>query len=352
MPAMAAGLAACGTAGGTGEFRPPPAEVVAAHDCRLSPAVLMEGAEPTPLPGPEAGSVPAGFAPVAAVRCSASLETVEDAEGRWSAVREDRLTGDFDSLITALSQSSDEAGKNQLCTADLELVPELWLLDGQGRAIRAAWPRDACLKTKPGVHEALAGLAVTDSAVHRLGLLEPRAALEADCPSRWKLPVEGSTLLLPAPDAPFAPGTGEGAVPGLNAEASGGALPEADEAAEIRACSYDAVAEEGSGSEGAAAGESGPFKVVKWVSGTFAGAATLTGGNKTLVLEAAKAAEPAGECDAAPSRFAVLWPLLDGRAAGAALTVELDGCRRIFDLAGTSRNLSAEAHAAVVSSTR
>ena len=144
----------------------PPAEVTAAVHC------LPDGpAEP------EAGSVPEGFDPVAVYRCNPHA-TLEDAEGRWSAVEIEHLTGDLGSLLKALAQPDDAPNGNP-CMAMAELVRPLWLADASGRAIHVHYPRTSCGFTKPAVHAALDHLTVVDTRVEKVKLVEPRTAEDA-----------------------------------------------------------------------------------------------------------------------------------------------------------------------------
>ncbi len=231
-------LAGCGEMPeGRGQSRPV-AELVDAVDCTATDAVA-EPEEPSATPPPAAGGVPEGFVPVEVIRCDAFLmATLEDDEGLWSAVTEERLTGNVGALVDALAEPSDGPLANQACTADMELVPDLWLLDARGRAMRAAWPTNSCGKTKPGVREILAGMEMVESTQHKLELIQPRAALDANCPAEWSItPAMGIALAPPMGELP-GPGAaqdGDG-VPG-----SPGRLPRADEADTLRICQYRAI---------------------------------------------------------------------------------------------------------------
>ena len=59
--------------------------------------------------GPAAGRVPNGFDPVAVYRCNTNA-TLDDAEGRWSAVAIERLAGDLGPLLHALAVLPREVG--------------------------------------------------------------------------------------------------------------------------------------------------------------------------------------------------------------------------------------------------
>ena len=150
----------------------PIAEPVAEIDCRTEGTWMLPDAPATPDPSiPVPGRVPDGFEPVAALRCTPLVPGAEGIEGRAAPVddtdptavvaRVERFEGDLDPLVTALAEPDDPVPTDQVCTADLELVAPLWLEDADGRLIPVHYPRDACGKTKPAVHDALAGLEVT-----------------------------------------------------------------------------------------------------------------------------------------------------------------------------------------------
>ena len=91
-----------------------------------------------------------------------------------------------------------------------------------------------------------------------------------------------------------------------------------------------------------------PFDSIDVVSGTFAGGGNLTGPAKDAGLQTAASDPSAAECVAAPTGFVVLWPEVQGEDAGAALTVELDACRRLTSPDGAARTIPDELIAAIV----
>ena len=152
----------------------PIAVPVAEIDCRTEGTWMLPDAPATPdssIPVP--GRVPDGFEPVAALRCTPLVPGAEGIEGVEAeapvddtdstavVARVERFEGDLDPLVTALAEPDDPVPTDQVCTADLELVAPLWLEDADGHLIPVHSPRDACGKTKPAVHDALAGLEVT-----------------------------------------------------------------------------------------------------------------------------------------------------------------------------------------------
>ncbi|MGM0930389.1 MAG: hypothetical protein ACQEXN_11850 [Actinomycetota bacterium] len=282
--------------------------------------------------------------PVEVIRCDAFvMATVEDAEGLWSAVTEERLTGKIDALVNALAQPSDGPIANQACTADLELVPDLWLVDAQGQAMRAAWPTNSCGKTKPGVREVLGGMEVVESTQHKMELIQPRAALEANCPAEWKKPVPVGLALAPMP-APDLDAEGTGAT----VSGSAGLVPEASEVDSLRICHYSVERLGASAAPTTGTNAELEFSGTEVFTGEFVGGGSLNGSGKNAVLAAAATDAPAAKCDEKATELVVLWPVADGQDVGAPLTVEIDGCQRLFAPDGAARTLPDEASAAVV----
>lgn len=174
--AAAAGAALCasGCAGSTspGGAAPPVADapIHAMVDCRSEPSsAMMFDPSATPDPSiPVPGAVPADFEASAALLCVVDWTPDEGAdpaptdEGNAAlSVQVERLDGDLADLLTALAVPDDAVPDDIACTADLQIVPALWLEDSAGRVVPVHYPRDACGKTKPAVHDALDELEVT-----------------------------------------------------------------------------------------------------------------------------------------------------------------------------------------------
>ncbi|MRG58859.1 hypothetical protein GE115_03085 [Agromyces sp. CFH 90414] len=146
----------------------PDAVPTTAIDCRTEGTWMLPEESETPDPSiPEPGRVPEGFEPVAALRCSfeSGPSTEDDATEGGPVIQVERFEGDLAPLLAALAEPDDAVPADIACTADMELVPPLWLEASDGSLIPVHYPRDACGKTKAGVHDALAGLevvAVTD----------------------------------------------------------------------------------------------------------------------------------------------------------------------------------------------
>jgi hypothetical protein len=171
----ASGCAGSGPPGGStpsGGAAPPVADapIQDAVDCRSEPSSgMMLDPSSTPDPStPVPGRVPEGFEASAALLCVvdwAPMEEVDLAptdEGNSEPTAQvERLEGDLADLIAALAEPDDAVPTDVMCTADLEIVPALWLEDSAGRVVPVHYPRDVCGKTKPAVHEALEALEVT-----------------------------------------------------------------------------------------------------------------------------------------------------------------------------------------------
>jgi hypothetical protein len=344
-------LAGCATTPGMPDR--PTAVIVENHDC-LAPN--LGGWELPPAPGatddsrpdaPSPGAVPAHFNPVAVYVCDLT-GSVEDEEGIFSVTTEERLEGDLEPLIRAFAEPSDPAPPFLLCTADAEIVPELWLTDAAGRAMRPAWPRNACGKTKGGVREVLADLTVVEIVEHRGELLESRAALEAGCPSEETVPFGGAIAIAhPDPGAP----SGSENVP--MSPPSPGLVPGFEKADGARLCRYVGIPVPPGGDEPVLRDVDGNalpgFENMSTLqTGRFVSGKILPGEVIRDLLANVASAEPAGPCHEPLGSFAVIYPLRAGQLVGASLSAELDGCARLFGGGDGPRPLTADLRNALV----
>lgn len=205
--ALAALLGGC--AGGT--VVPGAAEIVAdGPDCLATDVLWGLGIEPPAghdRDAPTAGSVPAGFEPVAVVECRGGImgldvgdiepapmlapESLPGGEATLlpppgpPAVLEERtdpdqpgepatpaapatpvpvtvteveLRGDLAPLLADLARPSRTPSADQACPAMMEYQPQVYLVDALGRAVRVQWPTDECRFLLAGVTDALTGL--------------------------------------------------------------------------------------------------------------------------------------------------------------------------------------------------
>lgn len=141
-----------------------------AVDCRSEPSsAMMFDPSATPDPSiPVPGRVPADFEASAALLCVVDWPAMEEVDlpptGKGElelTVQVERLEGDLTELLAALAEPDDAVPTDVMCTADLEIVPALWLEDSADRVVPVHYPRDVCGKTKPAVHDALDDLEVT-----------------------------------------------------------------------------------------------------------------------------------------------------------------------------------------------
>lgn len=149
-------LSGCGMLGiPIGHERGADAAPASSIDCLSEPSSRWledPQASETPAPHPEPGRVPDGFEPSAALLCELPTPPADAGDATVTVTRFD---GDLGPLLEALDEPDDVAGPGQMCTADMQLVPSLWLEADDGTLIPVHWPRDACGKTKPGADEEL-----------------------------------------------------------------------------------------------------------------------------------------------------------------------------------------------------
>ncbi|TFD61660.1 hypothetical protein E3T39_06385 [Cryobacterium suzukii] len=287
---------------------------------------------------PEPGRVPADFEPVSAYLCT-FYGSVDDDQGRWAAVTVETRNGDFGPLLSALAEPSDQAGLNQACTADMELVPELWLENATGDAMRAAWPRTACGKTKRATSTALDQLELTDTVKLPLVLEVTRPALDAGCVMSTGTPEQSLLFGVTGLQTYTTGEVGENPQPIPVPPAE---VPSYDGVDGASVCFYtvDPVTEseprELRDIEGTEFSDEALDSMLTLRSGTFESATTLEA-DAAALLPAAASAPQAPACTADLTRFAVLWPGRAGTRLASPIQVELDGCQRLFVPASEAR---------------
>lgn len=257
---------------------------------------------------PPVGEVPEGFGAIAAYRCDTSASETDDT-GTWAGVRITRLEGDLDRLLRALSEPDDPPAA--ACPAVGYVVPDLWLADAQGRYVRVGYPAAGCGPKTESVDAALSVLTEVESRFERSELVESTAATASGCATQAGVivlaelddVVEDSEVGAPveSEDAnliPFEPTS----------------LPGTTDVDGMLVCAY-AVEPGGVGGDG-------------WYFDSW----SLDRDQAAAVLHAVETGGGVNEgCAAAATHFVSAQPLVDG-APTAALTVELDGCRRVIDL--------------------
>jgi hypothetical protein len=319
------------------------AEVVEGYDCLapnlgewLQPPDAMGSPEVQHPDAPDAGRVPTTFTPAVAVRCN-PMGSIEDAEGQWSAVTAVTLTGDLTPLLVALAEPDDAAGDGP-CTADMEIVPPLWLVDAAGEAMLAHYPRNKCGKTKPGAHDALAQLSVEGTTVLKRTLQVPRAALDSGCAATRALPIKAGTPQPIPPSIPPADSSSGviGALPAPPAPLADSALTDMSE---MRWCRY---AIRTSTTDVAEQEETEAFKgVLELRSGRFVAGGTLDKATSRMVVDGALSEPVATSCNESATMFLALSPSRGGHELGT-ITVELDGCEQLYRNGSETRTLPAD----------
>ena len=154
MPAAAIGLAAagvlllasCSSPASPEQYLPEPATPQAAVDCSTATGWEASSTEPAAR---LKGSVPDGFVPVEVVTCTLDPATMTATE-EW-------LSGDFGPLLAALATPSERGGPAS-CLDYAEILPAIWLVNAEGKAIDVQWPMDSCDHSLPGTAAALAAL--------------------------------------------------------------------------------------------------------------------------------------------------------------------------------------------------
>lgn len=281
---------------------------------------------------PEAGRIPAGFTPTTAVRCDL-MASIDDAEGRWSGVSAVTFAGDLTPLLAALAEPDDGHWLGP-CTADMELVPPLWLVDAAGRAINAHYPRNGCGKTKPGVRDALSGLKVRETTTLKRTLVEPRAALDSGCAVEWKAPFgEGPSLSIPSTGSP--PSDEISQIPSKPLT-----VTEPAELDGMRWCRYT-VEPAPAGAPESSGAPAFPGSITLR-TGRFVAGGTLDTAPAQLVAGVAASEPVPRSCDASTTTFLVLWPSWGGRDLGMTFTTELDGCELLYRDGSGTRPLPAD----------
>lgn len=323
LPAIVLVLSAC--AGSRGDL--PYAESVPEVTC----ADGSQQSQGLPVPG----RVPHGFDAVAAYRCDA-LATVDDAQGRWSASTRERLEGDLGPLLTALAEP-DDPGWSGPCTAIGIIVPELWLVDATGEAIRVSYPVTGCgLPKTDAITAALGALTVVETVNHKRALIESRAATEAGCPTSWSataLHVVGPGDLAPEGGAPRERGEGRSApapLPdGTTTPVPDPILPSNSDVDGMLVCDYSTDPAEAPPPV-LGPGDTVTSAVTAAGSGRFTGARTLDADAAHAILDGVRSAAADDlQCTLTPGRFVLLSPSRGEQVVGLQIIVELDGCQRL-----------------------
>lgn len=283
--AVALAVAALALAGCGAEPAPRPGAVVtvgAGPVCLDRTGVEETSEQPGALARPRLGDAePAGF-----VQCHQTVERVPG-RGEWSVRVERRADAGTEALAAALRLPDQERGGS--CDAMAVGVPELWALDGQGRATLVRWPVGACGKPRAEVSDAYGAVRWGSVTSRPVAQVAPQEALDSGCETAVK-----DMAAIDAGDA--------------SREHPAGRLGTLVDATSVKACTYTVVDRS------------------ETPTGSFVSGRTIDGKAWQTVRRALEAAPPAPRaCAGLGQRFTVL-----SADPGGEVYLELDGCRRVL----------------------
>ncbi|PZT98850.1 MAG: hypothetical protein DI630_18400 [Gordonia sp. (in: high G+C Gram-positive bacteria)] len=276
-------------------FTPPTAPVVDRADCltqdiysRLTGLGPWGSADEPPKPS--LGYPPDDFEPISVVRCDLAQHTT----GTMS-VDSVSLGGDVGALARAFSMESERFPDNvqASCAIGVEPAVGLWLVDARGRAFRPAWPSVPCSFREEPL-EAL-------RALHETGRESFDTGVPVDLP-RYCTERTGGTVFSARSAEETARRALNSSIRPLLSEL---ALP-VDDAGPLQVCRYGVGFPEPGGS-------------VVWLSAA----------QSADMIRTALTAPPAAPCTVEATRTAAVQLRRADGSGGAALSVELDGCRRV-----------------------
>src|SRR5215212_2363688 len=222
--------------------------------------------------------------PAAFVQCDVVTERVPG-RGEWTMRRERQAVAGTEALAAAL-RLPNLPSTGDSCLAYADVPPELWALDGAGRAVLVHWPLDGCGHLRREAPTAHAAVHWGPWATRRLRQVVSQAAIDSGCVDRIKQMA---------------------AIEGPRAR-SAGTLGDLTRVRSVNACTY-AIDDRSATPTGA-----------------FEAGRTITGPAWQDVRGALESAPPATRgCSTLGQRFAVLTA-----DPGGNVYVELDGCRRVL----------------------
>ncbi|PYC64307.1 hypothetical protein C7C45_30595 [Micromonospora arborensis] len=245
------------------------------------------------------------FTVATAVHCQ--LEPKRRADGGEDLVLTEGRATDVTALLAAL-RLPDDTTTVEACTLEMPWVPNLLLLDAQGRWTRIGLPVNACGKPRPEVTEAVRGLRLTTVSEKVVREIVSAGAAASGCNQEWSdvLATEtGDPRLLPRP----------GRVP----------LPP-----QVRLCVYRVPTQQ--------QGTPQP-------AGTFEYGLLLPQHRRAAIEQTLTTLRPAEQCSDAADQFAALQ---DATITGDVVYVELDHCRRVLATPLYGPPILAQADAALI----
>lgn len=176
------------------------AEVVDSAVCPLPFQAGLLGLTPpdelVPQVDSRAGVLPDDFVPFAAVTCGENLASTVSAE-LTTAFDEKHLAGDFTRAVERLNAPSEglRLAQDSCPVAGLAVLPDLWLVDERGRALRPSYPVDDCGFQQIGGLREVEALNLTDTVTHTLHLRPEQLQRWMDCGPEPVTPTAGGRTL-------------------------------------------------------------------------------------------------------------------------------------------------------------
>ena len=150
-----------------------------------------------PVSGAQSGAVPAGFSPVAAITCGDGLSSIVDAE-LTASFTERRWEGDLSTAVSRLNAPSEgpRLDQNTCPVASSAPIPDLWLIDAGGSAVRPSYPVDECGFRQIGGLNEVEALTEVGRVDHRVQLTDSMVHQRMGCGSTQVIPKVGSERLV------------------------------------------------------------------------------------------------------------------------------------------------------------
>lgn len=194
-------LGACSLARGPAPVRES-AEIVGTPVCRVPYQAAFLGLtlpdELVPQVESRAGVVPEGFRPVSAVTCGEVLVPSVSAE-LTTTFTEIHWSGDFTRAVERLNASSEgrRIDQDSCPIASSVPLPDLWLVDERGRALRPSFPVDDCGFQQIGGLREVEALEFADTVTHTVHLRPDQVQEWMGCGIETTVPVVGDRAIEP-----------------------------------------------------------------------------------------------------------------------------------------------------------
>ncbi len=194
-------VAACTAARGPAPVRES-AEIVDSAICRMPEDATFLGLTPphelSLQVHPRVGVVPDDFTPIAAVTCDELLAQSVSAELNTTFV-EHRWEGNFATAVERLNASSEgpRLDQDSCPIAGLVALPDLWLIDEHGRALRPSYPVDDCGFQQIGGLREVEALELTEHITHTVQLAPDQLNQWMGCGIEAAIPVVGDRTVEP-----------------------------------------------------------------------------------------------------------------------------------------------------------